>query len=237
MHILASLSCHPHKKYMPMPVPSKGCELEPKGWWRNHLAPFERSRWQWIFEDKIPWDATSGIHPRIRYRLSHHRLSHNHCRPRTLLHWYLVSHQVTWKRSRAVIICKNVLIYSKNIYICISTAKNILYIYRHRFLTVAPLKGESIDTGEFLWFTSTCVSSLQSAQIGSNDTFTRRACWITVVLLSCVREGSRTAETTSRFGAGQSTQRGGVELTQIQQSQHNLKNIKQVILDSIGHLS
>ena len=190
MHILASLSCHPHKKYMPMPVPSKGCQLEPKGWWSNHLAPFERSRWQWIFEDKIPWDATSGIHPRIRYRLSHHRLSHNHCRPRTLLNWYLVSHQVTRKRSRAVIICKNALIYLKNMFMYIYSKK--IYIYRHRFLTVAPLKGESIDTGEFLWFTSTCVG-LQSAQIGSNDTFTRRACWITVVLLSCVREGSKTA--------------------------------------------
>ena len=77
-------------------------------------------------------------------------------------------------------------IYSKKTYIY------YIYIYKHRFLAVAPLKGESIDTGEFLWFTSTCVG-LQSAQIGSNDTFTRRACWITVVLVSCIREGSKTA--------------------------------------------
>ena len=67
-----------------------------------------------------------------------------------------------------------------------------------------------------------------------DDTFTRRACWITVVLVSCVRWKQNCWNWS--FWCWPVNSKGGVELTQIQQSQHDLKNIKQVILDSIGHL-
>ena len=200
----------------------------------------------WFFADKIPSDETSGMRHKLapgsnwlrRYRLSHHRLSHNHCRPRTLLlDWYLVSHQVAWKRNRASY--TKMYWYKKThththiyIYIHINIQKRTyIHIYRHRFLTVAPLKGG------IYWYrsrdVSTCVG-LQSAQTGSNDTFTRRACWITVVLLSCVRWKQNCVRLAVLYG-GWSTQMGGVKRHK-SNKQHSLNNIKQVILDSIGHL-